>query len=209
MREIRSGVAKELEKLGCDLKFETMEVGDYCVSNRCCFERKEINDFFNSLFNDRKLFSQLIDLADSYLRPILIFEGGDPFWSGRRLHPKAVQGILNAIAMLRIPTLYSLNEAETALIISMIAEKEQSEEKRPVQMHGKRSHMSADEQREYVVGAIPDLGTATARKLLEHFKSVQAVFDAGIEQLTEVENVGPKTAERIREIVCGRYNEGM
>lgn len=40
---------------------------------------------------------------------------------------------------------------------------------RPVQLHGKGWHLSTGEQREYIVGAVPDPGTATARSLLEHF----------------------------------------
>jgi len=30
------------------------------------------------------------------------------------MHPNAIQGILNAIALMRIPALFTLNEAETA-----------------------------------------------------------------------------------------------
>jgi len=31
-----------------------------------------------------------------------------------RMHPNAIQGILNTIALMRIPALFTLNEAETA-----------------------------------------------------------------------------------------------
>ncbi|TFH42929.1 MAG: hypothetical protein E4G94_05545 [ANME-2 cluster archaeon] len=92
------------------------------------------------------MFSQLLDLARSYRRPILVIEGGDPFLvSSRKVHPRAVQGILNTIALMRIPTLYTLNEADTAQVITMIAAKEQEKRNRPFNLHKKRSHLSQSE----------------------------------------------------------------
>jgi len=123
-REMRSVVAEALDKLGADIEITTLEVGDYVVSGRVAFERKRVDDLFATLLERRELFSQLMVLARSYRLPILIIEGEDPFFfSGRRMHPIAVQGFLNAIALMRIPTLYTLNEAETAQVISMIAAK--------------------------------------------------------------------------------------
>lgn len=206
VRELKSGVVRELGKLGCSLKIQTIEVSDYVVSDRCAFERKDIDDFFNSLFRDRKLFSQLIDLASAYERPILLFEGGDPFFSGRRVSPKAVQGILSAIALMRIPILYSLNAKETAEIIFSVAKKEQETDKRPFNPHGSRSKMSLKEQQEYVISAIPEVGPVVARNLLRHFGSVVKVMTANAEQLMEVEKVGTKTVQKIKEVINGAYN---
>ena len=121
-REMRSRVAVALEKLGAEIEIATLEVGDYVVSDRVAFERKTVNDIFATLLERRELFSQLNNLARSYRRPILIIEGEDPFFfSGRRVNLKAIQGFLNTIALMRIPTLYTLNEAETAQVITMIA----------------------------------------------------------------------------------------
>ena len=205
-RELRSAVAKELEKL-CDIEIQTLEVADYVVSYRCAFERKDIDDFFKSLFEDKKFFSQLADLANSYERPVLIIEGGDPFYSGRRIHPNALHAILNTIAVsFRVPTLYALNPADTAKIIYQIAKREQTDERRPVSVHGKRSKMNPQELKEYVVSAIPDLGPVITKRLLTEFGSVRGVFNASLEALQEVEEVGPKTAKKIIEIVSGDYN---
>ncbi len=204
-RELRSGVAKELEKL-CEIEIQTLEVADYVVSHRCAFERKDIEDFFNSLFEDKTFFGQIADMADSYERPVLIIEGGDPFYSGRRIHPNALQAILNTIAVsFRVPTLYALNTADTAKIIFQIAKREQTDERRPVSVHGKRSKMNPQELKEYVVSAIPDLGPVLTKRLLTNFGSVRGVFNASEPDLMEVEEVGPKTAKKIVEIVSGDY----
>lgn len=196
-REMNSGVPKLLDRIA-DIRIEEMSVGDYCVSDRCCIERKDINDFFNSLFKDRKLFSQLIDLTNAYERPILLFEGGDPFMSGRMVNPKAVQGILNTITLMRIPILYSINKQNTAEIIYMLAAKEQNEDKRPVQHHGKRSHLTSSEQLTYVLSAVPDIGATTANNLLTHFKTLRAVANAEAVQLQEVPLVGKQTASHLK-----------
>ena len=74
-RELRSGVPAHLSDLGCELQIETMGVGDYCVSDRVCFERKATSDFLSSWIDEKKLFGQLHDLANSYQRPILLIEG--------------------------------------------------------------------------------------------------------------------------------------
>ncbi|NJD76597.1 MAG: hypothetical protein FIB08_05795 [Candidatus Methanoperedens sp.] len=206
-REMRSGVAEALCRLGADIETTTLAVGDYVVSGRVAFERKTVNDLFATLIERRELFSQLMDLARSYSRPILIVEGEDPFFfSGRRVHPMAMQGFLNTIALMRIPTLYTLNEAETAQVIGMIAEKEQGGRDKPFNPHGKRSHLSKCGAKEYLVSSIPGIGPVAAGNLLRHFGSVEKVVTAPREELMEVERIGEGIAKRIREIAGGRYD---
>jgi ERCC4-type nuclease len=127
--ELRSGVVKALEKQGVEIEVTKLEAGDYAANHRIAFERMTIDDFFKSIFEDRKLFSRIKDLANSYERPILIIEGEDPFFSGRTINPTSIQSFLKTIAVsFRVPTLYTLNEAETAEVISSIARAEQSDE---------------------------------------------------------------------------------
>lgn len=206
-REMRSKVPESLQKLGAEIEITTLEVGDYVVSDHVAFERKTVNDIFATLLERRELFSQLNDLAKSYRRPILIIEGEDPFFfSSRRMSPKAIQGFLNSIALMRIPTIYTLNEAETAQVICMIAEKEQAEKNRPVNLHGKRRRLSQKESKEYIVSSILGIGPVVARNLLEHFGNVEKVMTAPREELMKVELVGCKIADRIRELAEGRYD---
>jgi Fanconi anemia group M protein len=170
------------------------------------FERKTVDDIFSTLLERRELFSQLFDLAKSYRKPILIIEGEDIFFfSSRRMNPKAIQGFLNTIALMRIPTLYTLNEAETAQVISMIALKEQNDKTRPFNFHGKRSRLSQIEMKEYIISSLPGIGQVTSRNLLNHFGSVENIVTAPREELMKVERVGFKTAKRIREIAGGQY----
>lgn len=205
-RENRSKVVQEFCNLGADIEVTTLEVGDYIVSDRVAFERKTIEDLFMTLMERRELFSQLMDLSSSYRRPILIMEGQDPFfYSSRRLNPAAVQGFLNSIALMRIPTIYTLNEAETAQVICMIARKEQSDRNMQFNFHGKRSQLSQSETKEYVLSSIPGIGTVVAGNLLRHFGSVENVMTAQVNELIKVDRVGRRIADRIRKLAGEPY----
>ena len=57
-------------------------------------------------------------------------------------------------------------------------------------------------QQECVVSAISEIGPVVAKNLLRHFGTVAAVMGASREEL-----VGPKTADRIREVVRREYKE--
>jgi len=208
-RELNGGVVKALDRLGANFIIETCEVGDYILSDRIAAERKTTEDFLSTWLDRRELFSQLIDLAKSYERPILVIEGiTEELYTLRRLNPKSVDAILDTItASLRIPIIYTLNQAETAQRLYHIAERVQDADKgtRNFNRHGKRSHMNIDEQREYIITAIPDIGISTARALLKQFGSIKNIINAEKEMLMEVENVGTKTAEKIKEVVEGTY----
>ena len=123
------------------------------------------------------------------------------------MHPNAIQGILNTIALMRIPALFTLNEAETAQVITMIAEKEQGNRKRPFNQHGKRSRLSQSEAKEYIVSSILGIGPTVARNLLLHFGSVQSIMTAPRDELMKVERVGSSTADRIRGLAQERYDQ--
>ena len=205
-REIRSGVSQILETAGVKVVMRTLEIGDYLLSDRVCVERKTTSDFISSLISGRReLFGQISDLARTFNKPVLIIEGGD-LYGQRQIHPNAVRGALTAIAIdFGVPILMSKDAEDTALMIAAIARREQQDHGREVVMHGKRSAMMLPQQQEYVVSAMPEIGPVVAKNLLKHFGTVAAVMGASREELLEVELVGPKTADRIREVVGGEY----
>ncbi len=204
-REIRSGIVKALEKLGMDVILKTLEVGDYVVSDRVGIERKTVEDFFSTLMEGRDMFGQISDLARTFERPLLIIEG-DGLYTARQIHPNAVRGVLSSIAIdFRVPIIFSRDEEDTAALISTMAKREQSDAKRGISLHGNKTALTLKEQQEYVVSSIPEVGPTVARNLLRHFGSVERIMTASREELMEVGLVGPKTAERIKEVVGGKY----
>ncbi len=205
-REIRSGVARALDRGGVDIVLSTLEVGDYIVSDRVAIERKTDMDFLDSIIDkERNIFRQLSDLARTYERPVLIIEG-ENLYTGRQLHPNAIRGVLASIVTdFGVPILNTRDEAETAEMIGTIARREQEDKKRTPSLHGKKTAMTLKEQQEYIISAISNIGPSAAGKLLRHFGSVEAVMRAGTDELMEVESIGLKTAQRIREVVGGKY----
>jgi len=209
-RELRSSVIKELDRQGINIQIETLPVGDFVLSDRVKVERKTVDDFYNSLFVDKKLFSQLFDLSHSCERPLLAIEGYEAeMFTARRIDARAVEGILNSIALMRIPIRYTVSPKGTAQMLASIAAKEQSEDKRTVSYHGKRSSLSEKEKLEYVITSFPDcnVGTSTAIELLKYFGSIESVVKAGVSELDEVPNIGEPTAIKIRNLLTQNYNQ--
>lgn len=204
-REMRSGVVKTLDKLGVDVALETLEVGDYVVSNRVGIERKTADDFLSTLMDGRDLFGQISDLARAYERPVLIIEG-DGLYTTRQIHPNSIRGVLASIAIdFGIPIIFSKDEEDTAALINVMAKREQVSSNREISLHGKKTSLTLREQQEYVVSSISDIGAVVARNLLTHFGSVERIMTASRDELMEVPLVGPRTADRIREVIAGEY----
>lgn len=204
-REIRSHVAHSLEKLGVEVILRTLEVGDYVVSDRVGIERKTAEDFLNTFIDGRDIFNQISDLARAYSRPLLIIEG-DGIYTKRQIHPNAIRGALSAIAIdFSVPVLFCKDEEDTAELINVIARREQTDSKKEINLHGNKTASTLPEQQEYVVSAISEIGPVVAKNLLKHFGSVERIMTASREELMAVELVGPKTADRIKEVVSGAY----
>ncbi|HEC72343.1 MAG TPA: DEAD/DEAH box helicase, partial [Thermoplasmatales archaeon] len=69
-REYHSNVAKKLVSKDVEVEPRQLDVGDYILSSRIGVERKNVDDYLNSLI-DGKLFKQIQQLRDAYSRPIL------------------------------------------------------------------------------------------------------------------------------------------
>jgi len=204
-REIRSPVAKILERLGIDVELRTLEVADYVVSDRLGIERKTVEDFLSTLMDGRDLFGQISDLARTFERPLLIIEG-EGLYTARQINPNSIRGVLSSIAIdFKVPIIFSTDEEDTAALINIMAKREQNDEKREFSTHGKKTSMTLKEQQEYVISSLPEIGPAVARNLLKHFGSVEKIMAASREELMEVGLVGPKTADRIKEVVSCEY----
>lgn len=203
-RELSSSVVRELLKFGIICKPRMLEVGDYVISNRVVVERKTCEDFVDSII-DGRLFSQAVALKRSYEKPVIVVEG-ENLYSARGVTPQAITGALLSLAVdFGIPVLFSKNEKETALIISSLARREQTIEGREVRIRGEKKLTSLKEMQEFIVAGLPNINTTLARRLLEHFGSVERVFTASEKELEEVQGIGRKTAREIRRILTAKY----
>lgn len=174
------------------------------VSDRVAIERKTAQDFVASIIDpERNLFRQIADLARSYERPVLILEGRDLY--SRQVSASSIQGALTSVAVdYGVPIIPTEDQEDTASVITMLAARERRAGHEP-KLHGHKTARTLKEQQEYLISAIPSVGPSVARKLLRHFGSIEKVIAASKEELQEVDMVGPKIAERIRELVGVEY----
>ncbi|PAU79758.1 Hef nuclease [Halorubrum salipaludis] len=206
-RELDSSIAKDLStRDGLVTRLETLAVGDYVLSDRVAVERKSAADFVDSMLDsDRSMFEQIGELSRAYARPVMVVEGTN-LYGQRDIDPNAIRGALASLAVdFDVSVLRTEGEDDTTELLATIAKREQETRDREVSVHGEKTTKTRAEQQEYVVSSIADIGPVTARTLLEHFGTVEAVMTAPEDDLLEVDGVGPVTAERIREVVGSEY----
>ena len=206
-REKGSGVIKELVDLGVNIKLDKLESADYILSSRVGVEMKTVPDFVDSII-DGRLLLQIKELKNNFERPLVIIEGVEDIYSMRNVHPNAIQGMLATITVsYGIPVLRTKNFKETASLLNIIAKREQEETSKDFTMHTEKRIMSLKDLQEYIISSLPGVGGTLAKPLLKKFKTVKKIINAKKEQLEKVEKIGPKKAERIREVVESEYGE--
>jgi Fanconi anemia group M protein len=209
-REHSSQVAKMLSDIDgevkVDVKVKQLEVGDYVLSDQIVVERKTIEDFLQSII-DGRLFAQLVSMSSNYDRPLIILEGNyDEIFSLRNIHRNAIMGALSSIATTYgIPIIYTSDAHETMEYLFVIAKREQLGKDTDIKLRIGRKGLTLPEQQQFIVESLPLIGPVMAKKLLEHFGSVENLFSANVKELQEIENMGPKKAEQIRKVLGAKY----
>ena len=209
-RELDSTVPRSLStRDAVHTRLETLAVGDYVLSDRVAVERKSATDFLDTLLDgDRSLFEQTGDLVRAYGRPVLILEGElVTLYTERNIDPRAIQGALASLAVdFDVSILQTRDDNDTADMLETIATREQTSRDRNISVHGDKSAKTLQEQQEYVVSSIADIGPVTAQSLLDAFGTVEEVMTANEDDLTAVDGVGSVTAARIRDVVGSNYS---
>jgi Fanconi anemia group M protein len=184
-----------------------LDVADYVLSPRCAVEFKTVEDFAQSII-DGRLLEQLKNIKQHYDRPVIIVEGSQDLFKVRNIHPNAIRGMLATIAVsYGVPIIYTKDVKDTAAQLVAIARREQALQKDTWQPHAEKKAITIQEQQEYIVSSLPNVGLNLAKELLQNFKSVKNVVNASEEQLKLVEGVGEKKAKSIKDAVEKEYQE--
>jgi ERCC4-related helicase len=203
-RETSSKVVEVLSGMGATIRLERLAHGDYAIGDRILVERKTSRDFIDTLIN-RDLLGQVKAMAEAVPRPVVIIEGGD-LNTQRDIHPNAIKGVLAALTIdMGISLLFTRDEQDTAQMLYILAKRENAE-RGDRKLHPHKSHHSVREELEYIISAIPDIGTKNARLLLSHFGSVQAIANAQLVELLAIKGIGEKTAQKIYDLCRHPYN---
>jgi len=200
-REKNSLVNIQLQKIGFEIEFRELKVGDYIVKD-VVIERKTISDFINSMINKR-LLKQLEELQQ-YKNKLLIIEGisekdlyNDENYS---INPNAIRGFLLSILLKhKIPIIYTKNSEDTARFISVLSKKKST----TISLKANKKNLSKNEQLEFILEGFPGIGPKKAKLLLKKFGTLQNIILAPTEEL---EKILGKRASVISEILERKYN---
>jgi len=205
-RERESSIPKMLEELGCRVVEKQLETGDYVPGKEIIVERKSVSDFLSSIV-DGRLSKQLLNMSESYERPVLFVEGDkDELFNSRNIHRNAVIGMLTSIALnYQVPILFTDSARETAQYIFVIAKREQQGKGTDVRLRLGRKGLALGEQQRFVVESLPLVGPQMARKLLKKFGSVKGIVNAQSKELQEIDNMGQKKAKLVRKVLLSKY----
>ncbi|MBT7062445.1 DEAD/DEAH box helicase family protein [Candidatus Woesearchaeota archaeon] len=197
----RGFIVEELHDLGAKLIYKNLEVGDFILSDDVCVERKIVSDFVNSLL-DRRLFTQAIEIKRNFDKPLFILEGSiDELFKVRNIDPNAIRSAIISISLdYGIPIIFSDSPKETAKYLFQIARREQISLKKSVSLRGSRRDWPIEKQQQFLIEGLPMIGENMAFALLKKFKNPKNIANASIDELKEVEKLGPKKAEKIKAI---------
>ncbi len=205
-REYRSNVVRNLTLKGVYIEPQQLAIGDYILSSRLGVERKNVDDFLESLING-KLFKQITQLRGTYSRPLLIIEG-ENLLTKRNISHNAIFGSLASISVdYGIPVLTTKDAFETADLLKIIAKREQREEKKEVAVRGEKPQMSIKERQQFIIEGLPNVSSVIAKRLLSHFGSVRQIVNASEEQLLEIKGIGKNIASDIIKLLNTDYFE--
>lgn len=200
-RERKNEVTKSLlEMENVVVRIERLAIGDYQTDNRLLFERKTLKDFAVSII-DGRLFDQMIRIAGSKYKGILILEGTGRDLADSGMRRESIQGALISTSLiLGIPVLRSMDSRETARLIFYATRQMKSFVRGGLQRHGFRPKDKRKRQL-FILQGLPGIGREKAARLLDKFGSVEAVITADRHELQAVEGIGNNTAEAIRSAV--------
>jgi len=199
-REKNSLVATHLIKLGFEIEFKELKVGDYIVKD-VAIERKTISDFLSSMINKR--LSNQIEELKQYPNKLILIEGFEHQElyneNNKGIHPNAIRGFLLSIALKhKIPLIFTKNARDTAKFISVIAKKQEKE----MPLNVRKKSLSKKENLQFILEGFPGIGPKTAKKLLQEFKTIKEIINLPEEKLKKI--LGKK-ALIFQELILSKY----
>ena len=204
-RETASPVVRNLSSLGINIVLKQLLVADYIISDDIGIERKSAQDFTDSI-KDGRLFNELINLKDNFEKVILILEG-DPFLDSN-LNENALFGAITSVILkFGIMIFQTRDPQETATFLYHLTKKAQSESSSQIRLRFDKKPQELENLLEYIIAGLPGINSQRAKNLLEKFKSLQEVFNARMEDLMNVENIGEKLAQDIYRLSRSQYKE--
>lgn len=180
-REKNSLVASSLIRMGLEVEFKNLKVGDYIVNN-VAVERKTVSDFISSMINKR--LSKQLEELQQYRERLLVIEGFDEqeLYSEEKIgmHPNAIRGfILSILLKHKVPVIYAKNSEDTAKFLAVLSKKELKESS----LNVSKKSLNARERKQFILESFQGIGPKTAKKLLKEFRTIKNIINLADEDL--------------------------
>jgi ERCC4-type nuclease len=196
-----------LTEYGVDVKTDTLEKGDYILSDECAVERKTVNDFVYTLTR-RYLFEQIFRLKEAYPKSLLLIEGYMPLiYKFSKIHPQAVWGAMFNLAKNGVPIVNTTNQKETIDFLYVAARQEQLVEKRSPTVHAFKNYDTLSEAQMYFVASLPNVGREKATAILQSYQTPLNAFINVDDWSKTVNGLGPVITNKVKEVLTTPYKE--
>lgn len=200
-------IVKGLMEHGVNVKTETLEKGDYILSDQCAVERKTVTDFVYTLTR-RYLFEQLFRLKDAYPKSLVLLEGYLPIiYKFSHIQPVAVWGAMFNLAKNGIAMVNTTSYKETVDFLYVAAKQEQIVEKRRPTVHAfKKVDTLADAQL-YFVASLPNIGREKAVAVLNSYQTPLNALINVDDWAKTVHGLGPVISNKVKEVISTPFKE--
>ena len=200
-------IVKGLIEKGVKIKTETLEKGDYVISDECAVERKTVNDFVYTLTR-RYLFEQIFRLKESYPKSLLLLEGYMPMiYKFSKIQPVAVWGAMFNLAKNGVAMVNTTSQKETIDFLYVAARQEQVVEKRLPTVHAFKNYDTISEAQLYFISSLPNVGREKATALLQSYQTPQNALINVDDWSKTVNGLGPVITNKVKEILSTPYRE--
>lgn len=176
-----------------------LEVGDYAFSN-IGIERKDINDYFNSLTSGR-LWKQMINLKTAYEKPILAIENlKDPMVQltgilNIRFSSSIARIVKMGITVVTLPT----HAHFLGFVQYLYLSSDKKLRYRPVPR--KQWGRAKLEIKEDMLTMIPGIGRKTAMAILARYPTIEELTRLSVADLVQNTPLGPKKSKALWEVL--------
>jgi len=199
VEEQRSLVPSFLETLGAAIEITRLPVGDYRIAADSAVERKTVGDLHRSLVSGM-LWSQLFALKRATGRSYFLVEGRN--LDAGRVSPRGVRGALLGVAGSGIAVVRTVDSADTALWVYLMARRDQAVQGGATLRGRGRRRMVVSASG--VIATVPGLSPALANRLLSRFGSIADIAKATESELREVPGIGPARAASLHRVLSSR-----
>jgi ERCC4-type nuclease len=200
-------IVKGLVERGVNIKTETLEKGDYILSDQCAVERKTVHDFVYTLTR-RYLFEQLFRLKEAYPKSLVLLEGYLPIiYKFSHIQPAAVWGAMFNLAKNGIALVNTMSYKETIDFLYVAAKQEQIVEKRAPIVHAFKKMDTLADAQVYFVASLPNIGREKALAVLKSYQTpLNAVINVD-DWAKTVHGLGPVISNKVKEVLNTPFRE--